>query len=84
MDHRCIHCHYLAKKMEQQGLSEAEVVTSTERKKMKIQSCQLDGVGSFHCYKKVWDERTDLGVKDRVYNLIEKGKLYFLSRPRRF
>jgi hypothetical protein len=74
MDHRCIHCHYLAKKFQQQGQTNIETVTRADRKKMMIQSCQLDAVDFFYCYKKVWDEGKDASIKDRVHNLLEKER----------
>ncbi len=75
MQKKCINCHFLAKKVMKQGFAEIEPVTNADREKLLANHCELEGVESFHCYMKVWDERTDPGVrKHREENLLEKDR----------
>lgn len=85
MEHRCVHCHFLAKKVEKQGIAVVEPVSRSERAKLLQNKCDLPGVEAFQCHMKVWDERFDMGIKNRAVNLLEKdrkGKCFFYQmRP---
>ncbi len=82
MKHRCVRCHFLAKKALKKRAEDIDVVTRTDRKRMLQHECQLEDEVLFYCHKKVWDERIDLGMKDRAYNIIEKerqGQCFFYA-----
>ncbi|HBF09986.1 MAG TPA: hypothetical protein DHW71_08735 [Gammaproteobacteria bacterium] len=75
----CLSCHFLAKKIQKQGFSQVETVTRAERTALQKHDYQLKGslkdIESFHCFRKVWDERTEPGLSNnREFSLAEKDR----------